>query len=74
MVAARIGTRPAFSAGPTTVLFPATTYKAIGARRQYDVSADGARFIMIRPGGAGVPGRLILVQNFFEELRTRAPD
>ncbi|HUF67168.1 MAG TPA: hypothetical protein VMM79_00855 [Longimicrobiales bacterium] len=59
--------------GPTNVLFPATAYAANAVHRQYDVSPDGARFLMIRRKGADGRGRLILVQNFFEELRTRVP-
>ncbi len=46
----------------------------------YDVSSDGERFLMVRPfggcaeEGAAEPQRLILVQNFFEELRQVVPD
>ena len=39
---------------------------------QYDVTADGKRFIMIRPLASRHQGRLILVQNFFEEVKRLA--
>ena len=43
--------------------------------RLYDVSSDGQRFLMIRFGGAGDdasdPNDLVVVQNWFEELRER---
>ena len=46
--AVRVETEPTFCAGPTSVLFSATEYRADPSHRQYD---------------------LILVQNFFEEIR-----
>ena len=71
MVAVRVDTTPVFSAGPTSVLFPAGAYVADQNHRQYDVTDDGERFIMLRPIGGTVQSELILVQNFFEELRVR---
>ena len=49
---------------------------AFNARGWYDVSTDGQNFLMGRPaqfGGAsgGNSVELILVQNFFEELKAR---
>ncbi len=35
----------------------------------YDVTPDDQQFIMIRPVGEDVAGELILVVNFFEELK-----
>jgi dipeptidyl aminopeptidase/acylaminoacyl peptidase len=41
---------------------------------QYDVSADGQRFLMLRPGGAdGEQAELRVVRNWPEELRVHAP-
>jgi len=39
----------------------------------YDVSADDQRFVLIRPAGAGLggTGRLVLIENWFEELKAR---
>jgi serine/threonine-protein kinase len=74
MVAVRVETQPVFSTGATSVLFSDTDYRRNVVHRQYDVTADGERFIMIRPMGVGVESRLILVQNFFEELRRIAPN
>jgi serine/threonine-protein kinase len=76
MVAVRVETEPTFSPGPTSVLFSATEYRASGGHRGYDVTADGERFIMIRmirPLGGGQT-ELILVLNWFEELRARVPN
>ncbi len=44
--------------------------------RTYDVSPDGERFLMIKEGGAGEetsPAELILVLNWFEELKRLVP-
>ncbi|HEY8850695.1 MAG TPA: BTAD domain-containing putative transcriptional regulator [Gemmatimonadaceae bacterium] len=38
----------------------------------YAVSPDGQRILMIRRIGAGVPDKLIVVENWFEELRAKA--
>ena len=46
--------------------------------RMYDVSADGQRFLMIKETSGGATGaptsaRIILVQNWFEELKRLVP-
>jgi hypothetical protein len=44
--------------------------------RTYDVSPNGERFLMIKEGGASdetPPAELILVQNWFEELKRLVP-
>ncbi len=44
--------------------------------RSYDVAPDGQRFLMIKegtPAESGTPPSLILVQNWFEELRRLVP-
>ncbi len=74
LVAVRVETEARFSVGTASVLFSATNYRAGAVRRQYDVTPDGQRFILVRSLGAGVESRLILVQNFFEELKRLAPN
>jgi serine/threonine-protein kinase len=74
MAAVRVETQAAFSMGATRVLFPDTNYLRLSAHRQYDATAAGERFILIRPVGAGRASRLILVQNFLEELKRIAPN
>ena len=45
--------------------------------RSYDLSPDGERFLMIKESGetdvTGPIGRIVLVQNWFEELKDRVP-
>lgn len=70
--------------GTPTQLFEASSY-ALGGRgefagllrRTYDVSPDGRRFLMIKNGDAPAttasPERIVLVQNWFEELKAKLP-
>ncbi len=50
-------------------------YRAGGGNNFYDISSDGERFLMARQYGAeGDSKSVILVQNFFEELKRRVPN
>lgn len=71
LVATSITTEPDFTVGPIRTLFSALPYRSSSVRRQYEVSLDGKRFIMIRPVGGAVEGQLVLVQGFDTELRKR---
>ena len=46
-------------------------------RRTYDVSPDGRRFLMIKsaptPAQPAAPDRVVIVQNWFEELKAKLP-
>ena len=57
-----------FALGGTTVLFPAGAFSFFGRHRQYDVSPDDKLFLMIRSIGEAGRSRLIVVDNWFEEL------
>ena len=75
MVAVEVETEPTFSPERSTVLFSAVEFgRNVNNHPMYDVTPDGRRFIMIRQGGGDVRGSLILVQNFFEELKERVPN
>ena len=39
--------------------------------QQYDVTPDDQRFVMIRNLGGTDAGELIVVENFFEELKAK---
>ncbi|MDA2928243.1 hypothetical protein MYX78_13620, partial [Acidobacteria bacterium AH-259-G07] len=75
MMAVRIETEPTFSAGSPVLLF--TGRYRYGQGRQYDIHPDGQRFLMIKEGGqtegASAPTQLIIVQNWFEELKRLVP-
>jgi hypothetical protein len=68
LVAVPVRTEPVFAAGTPTVLFSGSDYRSGTFHRQYDVTPDGERFLFIRRVGASQQSRMILVQNFFEEL------
>ncbi len=59
------------------VLFEGDDYPSVGNGRSYDVAPDGQRFLMIKESGGAegtsAPPSLILVQNWFEELRRLVP-
>ena len=75
LVAVQVTEGPTFVAGQQEVLFPMDGYLIASGHAMYDVSADDRRFVMLRIGDAGTAAaELILVTNFFEELRQRVPN
>ncbi|MDT8341039.1 MAG: protein kinase [Longimicrobiales bacterium] len=80
LFAAQLETDPTIRVTGHSTLFnlpPGVT--AINARGWYDVSVDGQSFLMGRPEQFGTvsgasPIELILVHNFFEELKARIPN
>ncbi|MGE0460386.1 MAG: protein kinase [Vicinamibacterales bacterium] len=74
LVSARVQTTGTFSIGATSVLFPDRDYLRFGVVRQYDVTPDGQRFLMIRKVATGRESRLILVRNAFRGLESVAKD
>ena len=82
IMAAAVQTRPAFIAARPTVLLDdrsllldARTF-ATGAHRTFDVSRDGQRFLVLKDSARStdeesVPAGMIVVQNWFEELKAK---
>ena len=71
LVAVEVQSSPTFSLGRSTVLFPARAYLSFERGAQYAVGPDDRRFLMIRQVPAGVPDELVVVDNWFEELRPK---
>ena len=75
MMVVGVETEPTFSAGNRTVLF--TGRHAISNRRNYDISADGQSFLMIKDveqaEETSARTELIMVLNWFEELKRLVP-
>jgi hypothetical protein len=71
LVAVDVKTTPTFSTGRSATLFPATGFASFPFRPQYDVSGDDKHFLMIRPLPASGPDQLIVVENWFEELKAK---
>ena len=72
LVAVQVSGDPSFSAGQQVVLFSMDGYLLGNGRQQYDVSSDDQRFVMLRidDDDSGTP-KLIVVENFFEELKAK---
>jgi serine/threonine-protein kinase len=75
-----IDTEPAFRHGNPESMFDVGSYDVTASDRLFDISPDGRRFLMIKQGVAGDAEdpfagltRLIVVQNWFEELKARVP-
>ena len=70
LVAISVTTGPSFSVGRAEKLF---ADKSLTRRRghQYDVSADGQRFVVIETLDEPPPPRIQVVQNWFAEFRGR---
>jgi serine/threonine-protein kinase len=72
LVAAEIIAEPMFSIGEQRVLFSTREYERDANHRTYDVSANDQRFVMIRPVALRLGStKLVLVENWFEELKQR---
>ena len=69
LVAVQVNTNPTFSLRRSAALFPAAGFSSLRFTPQYAVALDDRRFLMIRPLQTGTPDKLIVVENWFEELR-----
>jgi dipeptidyl aminopeptidase/acylaminoacyl peptidase len=75
----QVGSGNKWAAGAPTKVTDASSFvePSNGGVRSYDVSADGKRFLMIKPSSAagqnGSPAKLIVVQNWLEELKRLVP-
>ena len=61
-----------FSVTRSTVLFSAGSFASFEGSPQYDVWADDQRFLMFRPVAGSGSDRLIVVENWFEELKAKS--
>jgi Tol biopolymer transport system component len=74
MMVVSVTTAPTFTAGAPRVLFEGR-FNSNNIGRQYDVTSDGTRFLMIRQAERppAKPTQMIVVQNWSEELKRRVP-
>jgi len=68
LVSVQVRLAPAFSLGARQTLLDLSAYES-GYLHEFDVSADGQRFLLIRTAPESRPTRLDLVLNWSEELR-----
>ena len=71
MVTVQVRTTPTFSAGTAKVLFPAGGYRAKMGDRRFDVAPDDKRFLMIRPVSGAARDRVIVAENWFEDVKSK---
>ena len=67
-----------FIAGSVQTVVSGADFSAPNTGRQYDVSPDGRRFLMIKEApptgeGSAAPVQLVVVQNWTEELKRLVP-
>ena len=71
-----VQTTPTFSAGNPTKVFEGR-YSVASTGRNYDVSLDGQRFLMIKDGASpddkATPASMVVVEHWFEELKAKVP-
>ncbi len=73
-MAVEIATQPGFSAGKPKVVFEGKYQPTRATFPNYDVTADGQRFLMLKPGEQEQAATQInVVLNWFEELKRRVP-
>jgi hypothetical protein len=73
MMAVPIDTTPTFSPGMPSKLFSGNFFsQVVGVT--YDVSPDGQRFLMVKgPAATAASSRILVVDNWIEELKARVP-
>jgi serine/threonine-protein kinase len=69
MTSVEIKPGPGFSAGEPRPLFSVSQYTVGGNAGVFDVSPDGKRFVLVRPAGGLGDTELVVVQNWFQELK-----
>ena len=75
LVAVQVSTNPGFAPGQQEVLFSVAGYMRFTLQAMYDVTPDDQRFMMLRIGAdQAAAAEVILVTNFFEELKRLVPD
>jgi hypothetical protein len=78
IMVAGVQTEPTFNRGTPTRAFALTDYSTGGPGRQFDLARDDERFLVRRNPGAQTLGDdtftgLIVIENWFEELKERVP-
>ncbi len=77
MMIVRIETEPVFTYSTPEVLFKGSYFRS--RNRNYDISPDGQRFLMLKEvgqteeGSAPTQDALVVVENWFEELKRLVP-
>ena len=68
-MAVQVSAGSSFAWDVQDVLFSMADYLPGNGHPMYNVTADDQRFVMLRIGLVGADAQLVLVENWFEELR-----
>jgi serine/threonine-protein kinase len=71
MMAARVSANPSFAVGESRVLFEGDFEVGGPATPNYDIAPDGRRLVMIEPSPEQAPSHIVVVDNWFAELRQK---
>jgi hypothetical protein len=69
LVAVKVDTIRGLRTEPPRVLFDASSFVGAGGDLSFDVAPDGHRFLMTKTVDAAASRQLVLVHNWFEELK-----
>jgi hypothetical protein len=74
MMAVEVTTQPRFAVGKPRVLFTGEYVSSLVPIANYDVSPDGQRFLMVKETEKATSiTQIVVVQNWFEELKKKVP-
>ena len=73
VLSADISLTPQIKVGRSRVLFTGNYAPAFSDSPMYDVTPDGNAFVMVQPYEESVVSRMIVIVNWFEELRRLVP-
>ena len=73
VLSADIALTPQVRVGRSRVLFTGNYLLASVIRPAYDVTPDGNAFVMVQPYAETVVSRMIVIVNWFDELRRLVP-
>jgi serine/threonine-protein kinase len=73
LVAVSVTAGASFEWGEPRALFSMKGYRTASNGRMWDVAPGDQRFLMLRPIAGNTPSELIVVENFFQELKALAP-
>ena len=73
MMAVPVSTEPELTLGRPEMLFEGNFEHGLYGFGNYDVSSDGSRVVMVEHIATGERGELVVVLNWFEELKRLVP-
>ncbi|MEE2991635.1 MAG: hypothetical protein VX603_00495 [Gemmatimonadota bacterium] len=71
MMAVEVSTRGVFRPGIANALFSASTVGVENLAVNYDVSADGQRFVIVQQVDAGETPTITVVENWYSEFKDK---